>query len=119
MSVLSWRLRSSAATSSCREFGGPGFSFIFKFIAFLGVLIAAGCADNSKYNLTFDVGKRSDQEWSIIDKTCHYEAVKAVAAVTVDSQSTYDRIYVACVEAKGIPYVGKTRKGVLIRDAPI
>ncbi|KAB0264800.1 hypothetical protein FEZ63_21530 [Microvirga brassicacearum] len=116
MSVLKWRLRSSVTGSSPKS---PGFllSLIVRILQIIGLatLLSACVHKARKPDLVFDSGKLSEQEWELADKTCEFEAAKAVIPIKIAeiAGEQFRRIYILCVESKGVKYLGtEDRLGV-------
>jgi hypothetical protein len=51
-------------------------------------------------------------QWAQIDKTCEYEAAKAVIPTRIGIVATeqYRDLYILCVESKGAEFIGSTDK---------
>jgi hypothetical protein len=80
---------------------------ILQIIGF-AMLLSACVHKARKPDLVFDSGKLSEQEWELADKTCEFEAAKAVVAIKISEirGEEYRKIYILCVESKGIKYLG-------------
>jgi hypothetical protein len=111
MRVLSWRVR-SAAIGSSPDSSGNFFAFgtiIRPTLIFVTAILLSACTPPSrKPDLVFDAGALNDQQFEQAGKECRFEAAKAVAPrkygdITGD---TYRKIFILCLEAKGIKFLG-------------
>jgi len=63
---------------------------------------------SKKPDLIFDAGSLTHKQWEQADKECKFEAAKSVAPLNYGdvTGATYRRIYILCVETKGIKFLG-------------
>jgi hypothetical protein len=115
MSVLSWRVLSSAVRSSPKLPGSfLSFEAILRSVSILVVAMLLGACNTSpqKPDLVFDAGSLSDKQWEQANKECQFEAAKATASIRPGDASgdKFRKIYILCVETKGITFLGTEDK---------
>jgi hypothetical protein len=72
-----------------------------------------GCVEKrERPRLVFDTGTLKKAQWSQVDKTCEYEAAKAIVPIKIGIIATeqYRKLYVLCAESKGAEFIGSTDK---------
>jgi hypothetical protein len=74
----------------------------------IAALLSACNVPSKKPDLVFDAGSLTHKQWEQADKECKFEAAKAVAPLKYGdiTGDTYRRIYILCVETKGIKFLG-------------
>jgi hypothetical protein len=111
MSVLSWGER-SLATGSWPILPGflSSFGGILHLIVAVSILVLLSACNASprKPDLIFDAGSLTHKQWEQADKECKFEAAKAVAPLKYGDVTgdTYRKIYILCIEAKGVRFLG-------------
>ncbi|MGO4525586.1 hypothetical protein AB4097_12070 [Microvirga sp. 2MCAF35] len=109
MRVLSWR--SLSLKTSLEAFFVSTWLDIVRFPLFLFLsspLILSACAYKPP-SLVFETGNLSDSEWSRAQDECDYEAEKATGSAPINvAHSRWQRLYIQCIELKGIKYLGTT-----------
>ncbi len=106
--------RNSAVLSAPRVAGcSLGFSAIyFPSIVLISILIGGCVAEEKQPNLLFDAGPMTDAQYLKADKECQFEAEKAVTPIRPSpvAGERFRKIYILCVEAKGIKFLGTSDK---------
>jgi hypothetical protein len=77
------------------------------------VLAIAACnASPQKPDLVFDAGSLSDKQREQANRECQFEAAKATASIRLGDPSgdRFRKIYILCVETKGITFLGTEDK---------
>jgi hypothetical protein len=77
----------------------------------LALAATVGCVEKrARPQLLFKVGSLKQTEWVQVDKTCEYEAAKAVAPIKIGIIATeqYRKPYILCAEARGAIFTGST-----------
>jgi hypothetical protein len=77
----------------------------------LALAVALGCVEKrDRPQLLFRIGSLNQTEWVKVDKTCEYEAAKAVAPIKIGIIATeqYRKLYIFCAESKGAIFMGST-----------
>lgn len=68
----------------------------------------AGCV-HKEPSLVFDTAHLTQAEWERIQHECDYEAQKAIASAPSSLAFVrWQRLYIACIELRGIKYLGTT-----------
>lgn len=109
MSVLSWRSL-SFKTCFCAFLESIGSATIQSPLKlfFISILGLAACV-SEPVSLVFDTSKLSQQEWARMQNECDYEAEKATASAPVNiAYYRWKRLYIGCIELRGIKYLGTT-----------
>jgi hypothetical protein len=73
----------------------------------------SGCVEKKERpRLLFDTGTLKQSQWTQIDKTCEYEAAKAIIPIEIGIIATeeYRKVYTLCAESKGAQFIGRTDK---------
>jgi hypothetical protein len=113
MSVLSWRLLSSASLSPRSPSSLLGSGTIRHILIIIPFVLAGGCvAKAKKPDLLFDTGSLTDAQWTQVNKECQFEAEKVVAPIrpSPTAGEQFREIYILCVETKGVKFLGTSDK---------
>lgn len=115
MSVLSWRLLSSASFSprSPSSLLRSGAIRHILIITIPMVLVGGCVAKAKKPDLLFDTGTLTDAQWTQVNKECQFEAEKVIAPIrpfTPTAGEQFREIYILCVETKGVKFLGTSDK---------
>ena len=76
------------------------------------MLLGACNTSHQKPDLVFDAGSLSEKQWEQANKECQFEAAKATASIRPGDASgdKFRKIYILCVETKGITFLGTEDK---------
>jgi hypothetical protein len=81
----------------------------FKLFSILSIGLTACVSDQPSH--VFDNAHVSEAEWARIRKECDYEAEKATASAPVNiAYYRWERLYVGCIELKGIKFLGMSNE---------
>jgi hypothetical protein len=77
-------------------------------IVLLSANLAACVGSQKKQNYLFDLGSLSATQWQKIRAECRFEAAKSVATIkhAIIASEEESKIYILCVESKGVKYLG-------------
>jgi hypothetical protein len=77
---------------------------------FIPALSLAACVSERPSHV-FDTGRLSETEWSRMQSECDYEAEKATASAPVNvAFYRWERLYISCIELRGVKYLGTSDK---------
>ncbi len=82
-------------------------------VAIVSLLILAACNTSPQEpDLVFDAGSLSDKQWEQANKECRFEAAKATASSRSGDPGgdKFQKIFILCVETKGITFLGTEDK---------